>query len=200
MHISTADKRDGHELITPRAIARGEGDEYLVRLNKLFWAKHMRAYIRPLGEPNRCLNVWAAYDCAGNRARRRPQPAPVHPRLPADLRDRPRRRQAERDRHPPRARPACRRCEATSAGCRRRRSRSSGAPCRPARRPSPRTARATSTPATRYVDWVGTDFYSDNQDWKALAGLYRRYRQEAVRAARVRASSAATTRPSSAAC
>ena len=25
----------------------------------------MRAYIRPLGEPNRCLNVWAAYDCAG---------------------------------------------------------------------------------------------------------------------------------------
>ena len=26
----------------------------------------MRAYIRPLGEPNRCLNVYAAYDCAGN--------------------------------------------------------------------------------------------------------------------------------------
>ena len=26
----------------------------------------MPAYIRPLGEPNRCLNVYASYDCAGN--------------------------------------------------------------------------------------------------------------------------------------
>ena len=25
----------------------------------------MRAYVRPLGEPNRCLNVYASYDCAG---------------------------------------------------------------------------------------------------------------------------------------
>ena len=30
-------------------------------------------------------------------------------------------------------------------------------------------------PGDDYVDWVGTDVYSDNQDWKALAGLYRRY-------------------------
>ena len=30
-------------------------------------------------------------------------------------------------------------------------------------------------PGDDYVDWVGTDFYSDNQDWKALSGLYRRY-------------------------
>ncbi len=65
LHISTADSQDGHELITPRGIATGGGDDYLVRLNKLFWAKKMRAYIRPLGEPNRCLNVYASYDCAG---------------------------------------------------------------------------------------------------------------------------------------
>ena len=26
----------------------------------------MRAYVRPLGEPNRCLNVYASYDCGGN--------------------------------------------------------------------------------------------------------------------------------------
>ncbi len=57
---------DGHELITPRGDRRGDGDEYLIRLNKLFWAKKMPAYIRPLGEPNRCLNVYAAYDCEGN--------------------------------------------------------------------------------------------------------------------------------------
>ena len=66
LHISTADPSDGHELINPRAIAQGYGDDYLMRLNRLFWAKKMRAYIRPLGEPNRCLNVYAAYDCGGN--------------------------------------------------------------------------------------------------------------------------------------
>ena len=65
LHITTADNSDGHELISPRAIAQGYGDEYLVRLNKLFWAKKMPAYVRPLGEPNRCLNVYASYDCAG---------------------------------------------------------------------------------------------------------------------------------------
>ena len=30
-------------------------------------------------------------------------------------------------------------------------------------------------PGSDYVDWVGTDFYSDNQDWKALTGLYNRF-------------------------
>ncbi len=30
-------------------------------------------------------------------------------------------------------------------------------------------------PGDEYVDWVGTDFYSDNQDWKALTGLYNRF-------------------------
>ncbi len=65
LHITTADTSDGHELIDPRSIAQGYGDEYLIRLNRLFWEKKMPAYIRPLGEPNRCLNVYASYDCAG---------------------------------------------------------------------------------------------------------------------------------------
>ena len=65
IHITTADGSDGHEIITPRAIAHGDGDEYLIRLNRLFFEKKMRAYVRPLGEPNRCLNVYASYDCGG---------------------------------------------------------------------------------------------------------------------------------------
>src|SRR4051812_19848514 len=65
IHITTADNNDGHEIITPRGIAQGGGDEYLARLNRLFYEKEMRAYVRPLGEPNRCLNVYAAYDCGG---------------------------------------------------------------------------------------------------------------------------------------
>ena len=67
----------------------------------------MRAYIRPLGEPNRCLNVYASYDCGGDAARRRPHAALVQARLPPHLRDRPRRRQGGRDQRPPRrSRPA----------------------------------------------------------------------------------------------
>jgi hypothetical protein len=65
LHINTADSNDGHELISPRGIAAGGGDDYLIRLNKLFATKKMRAYIRPLGEPNRCRNVYAAFTCDG---------------------------------------------------------------------------------------------------------------------------------------
>jgi hypothetical protein len=66
LHITTADPNDGHQLIDPRQIAQGYGDDYLMSLNYLFWSMNMRAYIRPLGEPNRCLNAYAAYDCGGN--------------------------------------------------------------------------------------------------------------------------------------
>ena len=94
LHVTTADSGDGHELISPRSIAQGYGDDYLIRLNRLFWEKKMHAYIRPLGEPNRCLNVFASYDCSGGAARRRPQAALVPPRLPPHIPNPARRRQA----------------------------------------------------------------------------------------------------------
>jgi hypothetical protein len=65
LHITTADPNDGHQIVSPRGIALGKGDHYLLNLNHYFWAHGMRAYLRPLGEPNRCLNVYAAYDCSG---------------------------------------------------------------------------------------------------------------------------------------
>jgi hypothetical protein len=65
LHISTADDQTLAELITPEQIALGYGDDYLLQLND-FFAKHgLLAYIRPLGEPNRCLNVWSAFNCDG---------------------------------------------------------------------------------------------------------------------------------------
>ncbi|HEY5815619.1 MAG TPA: hypothetical protein VIS95_04695 [Solirubrobacterales bacterium] len=174
LHISTADNNDGHELISPRAIAAGAGDEYLIRLNKLFWAKKMRAYIRPLGEPNRCLNVWAAYDCSG------------------DARD---------SAHGTRAyKRAFRRIYVIVHGGGKRseidaRLRQAGLPPLhsdlaglpqapveviwsplPAGSPTvPQNRPRHFYPGSRWVDWVGTDIYSDNQDWKALDGLYRRF-------------------------
>lgn len=174
MHITTADSGDGHELISPRSIAQGYGDEYLVRLNKLFWAKKMPAYIRPLGEPNRCLNVYSSYDCAGKLRDAAHKPRwyrlafrriyiLVHgggsaARIDARL--------VEAGLPPlkvaakglPRA-PVAVLWSTLPAG----------SPTRPWNRPK------NFYPGDEYVDWVGSDFYSDDQDWKALTGLYNRY-------------------------
>src|SRR5690606_17156313 len=62
LHITTrAD--DGTELITPRQIARGRGDDYLIRINQTSSKRRLRMYLRPLGEPNRCLNYYSGVDC-----------------------------------------------------------------------------------------------------------------------------------------
>ncbi len=174
LHISTADNVDGHELITPRGIATGGGDEYLIRLNRLFWAKKMRAYIRPLGEPNRCLNVWAAYDCAG-----KPRDAAhsarwyrlAFRRIYVIVHGGGKRAQIDARLH--------------EAGLPPLRSDVAGLPKAPieviwsplpAGSPTiPQNRPRNYWPGDRWVDWAGTDFYSDNQDWKALNGLYERY-------------------------
>jgi hypothetical protein len=174
VHISTADNLDGHELITPRGIAMGRGDDYLIRLNRLFWAKNMPAYLRPLGEPNRCLNVYASYDCGG-----KPRDAAHKPRW---------------------YKLAFRRIYVilhgggTVAKIDQRLARAGVAPLQgdvtglprapiaviwstlPAGSPTvPQNRPRHFYPGDAYVDWVGTDFYSDNQDWKALTGLYNRF-------------------------
>jgi hypothetical protein len=174
LHISTADNSDGHELISPRAIAAGDGDEYLIRLNKLFWAKKMRAYIRPLGEPNRCLNVWASYDCAGNargaahstRAYKR-----AFRRIYVIVHGGGKRSEID--------------ARLRIAGLPPLRSDVGGLPEAPVEMIwSPLPAGSPTVPhnrprhyypGSRWVDWAGTDIYSDNQDWKALDGLYERF-------------------------
>jgi len=67
LHISTADDETREELITPQEIATGAGDPYLFEINRFFAEKNLRAYIRPLGEPNRCLNPYSAVYCDGTR-------------------------------------------------------------------------------------------------------------------------------------
>jgi hypothetical protein len=66
LHISTADDQTLREIITPEQIAEGAGDDYLLQLNAFFAKRGLPAYIRPLGEPNRCLNVWSAVECDGS--------------------------------------------------------------------------------------------------------------------------------------
>jgi hypothetical protein len=65
LHISTADDQTLAELITPQQIALGYGDDYLLQLNDFFATHGLPAYVRPLGEPNRCLNAWSAVTCDG---------------------------------------------------------------------------------------------------------------------------------------
>jgi hypothetical protein len=178
LHISTADPNDGHELIDPRQIANGYGDDYLMQLNYLFWSKGMRAYIRPLGEPNRCLNVYAAYACEGN------------------LRD--------AQHRPYWYRQAFRRMYivlhggGTLSEIDRRLYRAGLPPLRAATGPLPTglprapiavlwSPLAVGAPDVRpnrperfypgraYTDWTGTDFYSGYANWKALTHLYNRY-------------------------
>lgn len=67
LHISTADDETLEEIITPQEIATGAGDAYLWKMNRFFAEKNQRAYIRPLGEPNRCLNAYSAVYCDGSK-------------------------------------------------------------------------------------------------------------------------------------
>jgi hypothetical protein len=67
LHISTIDDQTLTELITPQQIALGGGDDYLLQLNDFFAKRGLPAYIRPLGEPNRCLNAWSAVNCDGSQ-------------------------------------------------------------------------------------------------------------------------------------
>ncbi len=174
IHITTADNNDGHEIVTPRAIAKGDGDDYLVRLNRLFYEKEMRAYVRPLGEPNRCLNVYASYDCAGGGRDSAHKPrwyklafrriyVIVHGGGKAGAIDR----------------------RLREAGLPPLRSDVGGLPKAPVAvvwspLPSgsptvPQNRPRHFYPGSRWVDWVGTDFYASYPEWESLSGLYNRY-------------------------
>jgi hypothetical protein len=173
-HITTADPNDGHEIVNPQQIAEGLGDEYLVRLNQVFWTKKMRSYIRPLGEPNRCLNVYASYDCAGNARDSAHSPrwyrlafrriyVIVHGGGKTRKIDK---RLAEAGLPPltvpVRGLPAAPVAIVWSPL-------PSGSPTVPQNRPR------HYYPGSRWVDWAGTDFYAAYPEWKSLTGLYRRY-------------------------
>ena len=67
LHISTANDQTLAEMITPQQIALGGGDNYLLQLNAFFAEHGLPAYIRPLGEPNRCLNPWSPVNCDGSQ-------------------------------------------------------------------------------------------------------------------------------------
>ncbi|HWT25882.1 MAG TPA: hypothetical protein VN213_20420 [Solirubrobacteraceae bacterium] len=65
LHVSTASGQDLPGWFTPGEIARGFGDEFLVRLADALAATGAPVYLRLMGEMNNCHNAYAAYDCGG---------------------------------------------------------------------------------------------------------------------------------------
>jgi hypothetical protein len=174
VHITTADPQTGTEVLSLAAIANGAGDGYLIRLNHLFAAKKMRAYVRPLGEPNRCLNVYAAYECAGK------------PRETADSARNYRRafRRIYIVVHGGGKGKAINK-RLAEAGLPPLNSTLGGLPKAPVAvvwSPLPSGSPGTKKnlpqnffPGVEYVDWTGTDFYASYPEWGALSRLYDRY-------------------------
>jgi hypothetical protein len=75
VHLSTYNGPGTRERITPRAIAQGRGDGYLLSLGRAFAAHGRPVYLRPFGEMNNAANPYSAYGHDG-RARE-----PGHSRL-----------------------------------------------------------------------------------------------------------------------
>lgn len=177
LHVSTVNQ-DGREVITPRGIALGKGDEYLLRLNRRFAEAEIRAYIRPLGEPNRCLNAYTAVDCAGNlRASRYAHRwyRRAFRRIYLIVHGGGRRWEINR-RLERLGLPGIRR------GGGREPRKLPKAPIAVIWSPLPGGSPSTRAnrpgyywPGSRWVDWVGTDFYSRYPHWKDLRRFYRRY-------------------------
>ena len=65
--IGTSKGQDMPERLSPGEIARGEGDGWLVTLTRGIATYGSPAYVRLMGEMNNCHNPYAAYDCSGGR-------------------------------------------------------------------------------------------------------------------------------------
>jgi len=176
LHLGTSRGQNLPERLSPGEIARGTGDGYLVRLTRDLAAVGVPVYLRLLGEMNNCNNPYAAYSCGGGRRDRDHSPATFRrawkrvwlimhggevERIDAAL--------AARGMPPLRAgartlpEPQIAFVWAPMTG---------GAPNIAALRPQ------VYWPGSKWVDWVGTSFYSR---FPNFAGLDRFYADFAMR-------------------
>ncbi|HTE60003.1 MAG TPA: hypothetical protein VK631_06595, partial [Solirubrobacteraceae bacterium] len=66
-HLGTSKGQNLPERISPGEIARGAGDGFLVRLAGDIAQNGTPAYLRLMGEMNNCNNAYAAYSCGGGK-------------------------------------------------------------------------------------------------------------------------------------
>jgi hypothetical protein len=171
LHISTQDGYGTREVVTPLGIARGEGDRYLVGLNRRIAEHGQPTYVRLMAEMNQANNGYSAFDKSGRPRGRAHSTAafrqawrratlilrggPVGP-LNARLRGLglPPVRTAAAEL--PRPQIAMQWVPQTR-----------GTPDIPANMPR------AYWPGGRYVDWVGTDFYSRFPNFHWLEDFHR---------------------------
>jgi hypothetical protein len=67
VHISTADGPEAREVVTPKGIARGAVDDWLVALQRRAAAAGGPVYVRLMGEMNGHWNQYSAYGPGGRR-------------------------------------------------------------------------------------------------------------------------------------
>lgn len=176
-HLSTARGGHGRSVVTPRGIARGHGDRYLIRLGRLIGRRRV-VYVRLMAEMNNFNNPYCAVNANGSRRGRNHSPGEY--------------------------RQAWRRAALILRGGRvsriNRRLRRLGLPRartskRRLRRPkvslmwNPFTAGLPNVagngpgaywPGPRYVDWVGTDLFANSPNFSGLERFYwdRRWRDK----------------------
>ena len=179
LHITTrADS--GEEVITPKQIARGRGDDYLIRINTQAARRNLRLYLRPLGEPNRCKNYYAGVDCSGNvrggdysygwykQAFRRIAIITRGGAKRGFINARLRRLHLPKVQNTGEAKLLPRRLPKAPVSL-------VWSPL-PAGSPTVRANLPFNYwPGSKWVDWVGTDFYNRYNDWKQLSNFYKRW-------------------------
>ena len=78
-------------MITPRQIAKGVGDRYILRTARTIGEAKQTVYIRLMAEMNGYWNAYSAFNADGSAAPRRPLGALVQAGVAAVHADRPRR-------------------------------------------------------------------------------------------------------------
>ena len=173
LHLSTAAGQNQPGRISPGAIARGDGDGYLVRLGRRIAEHGEPVYLRPLGEMNNCDSAYSSHSCNGSRRGADHSPARFKQawrRMVVILRGGPIGTVNERLARlglPPVASGADELGQGQVAFLWT--PMTGGSPMIPALRPQ------VFWPGTRFVDWVGTSFYSRFPNFHFLEPFYRQF-------------------------
>jgi hypothetical protein len=169
-HLSTARGGHGRSVITPRGIARGMGDPYLLTLGRIIARSQAVVYVRVMAEMNNFNNPYCAVSASG--APRGPNHTPAAYRQAF-------RRTALILRGGRRARINRRLRRLNMPGVRTSERRlprgkvslmwnpfTAGLPTVPGNGPG------AYWPGSRYVDWVGTDLFANSPNFRGLNRFY----------------------------
>jgi hypothetical protein len=168
LHIGTT-SRSGAERVTPAAIARGAVDRWLAELNRTIAQRGEPVYIRLMAEMNCHWNIYSAYGARHDGAHSTKAFRAAWRRTTVILRGGPDVDAQLRALHLP---PLQARGDLPAAPVAMQWvPQVAGAPDVPGNRP------LAYWPGARYVDWVGTDFYSKFPNFSGLERFYASVRR-----------------------